>query len=515
MEKPDLKILLTSDVHGYIYPTDYADGADKPMGLLKCMAAMAAQTDENTLLLDGGDMIQGSPFTMRYHADGMAAEALATLMNRAGYAAVTLGNHDFGYGLSELEAYLTGLNAVCVCANIYDKARRLPIVPYTVLTVKNGLRVGVVGVCTDHVRIWAEPAVVDALCITEPLEAARKALAAVRPLSDITVCLYHGGFERDLATGALLSESTENIACRIGAELDFDLLLTGHQHIAMAGARVGNSYAVQPPANGRAYAAVCVQMGRPKTVSSCLCPPADAYRQADAAALDPAEAALQSWLDTPSGFLDTPLWPEGRLAMAVHGSLIANFINQAHRERTGAQLSATALANSIRGFSDRVSIRDVIGTYVYPNTLSRVRISGAVLRQYLERCAEYFACGADGVLRVSEAFLRPKVEHYNYDFLSGVAYTVDVSRSLGDRVTGMTVGGVPVRPQDSFTLCLNNYRRSGTGGYEFLHALPVERTFDEDVAEAMIAYIQKHGQITVDRTQYVHVTGYTGMEEAQ
>lgn len=60
-----LRLLYTSDTHGYLYPTDYAGGAEKAMGLFNLAAAF--DRDEHTLLLDGGDTIQGSPFTNFTH----------------------------------------------------------------------------------------------------------------------------------------------------------------------------------------------------------------------------------------------------------------------------------------------------------------------------------------------------------------------------------------------------------------------------------------------------------------
>ena len=72
------------------------------------------------------------------------------MMNLAGYQFVTLGNHDFNYGVDALLDYLTNLDALCLCANIRDKEGRLPIAPYAVHQLENGLRVGLVGVCTHY-----------------------------------------------------------------------------------------------------------------------------------------------------------------------------------------------------------------------------------------------------------------------------------------------------------------------------------------------------------------------------
>ena len=60
-----LSIRFTSDTHGYLYPTSYADSVDRPMGLMKLAAAFPH--DGNTLIIDGGDTIQGSPMTNLYH----------------------------------------------------------------------------------------------------------------------------------------------------------------------------------------------------------------------------------------------------------------------------------------------------------------------------------------------------------------------------------------------------------------------------------------------------------------
>ena len=82
---------------------------------------------------------------------------------------------------------------------------------------------------------------------TDAFQAALTACSALRDQCDVRVCIYHGGFEEELETGRVLSDSGENIACKIARELDFDLLLTGHQHMAVEGVELSGTYAVQPP----------------------------------------------------------------------------------------------------------------------------------------------------------------------------------------------------------------------------------------------------------------------------
>ena len=109
----NLKIYFTSDVHGYVYPTDYRDQELKPQGFL-CMMEQFKK-DGNTLVIDGGDTIQGSPFTTYISRLGLPKNPIAEVMNKAGYDYITLGNHDFNYGYDYLKSYLDYIDAKCLC----------------------------------------------------------------------------------------------------------------------------------------------------------------------------------------------------------------------------------------------------------------------------------------------------------------------------------------------------------------------------------------------------------------
>ena len=145
-----LKIYYTSDVHGAFSPTDYATGSRIAAGLSNCIAGF--KKDGDTLIIDGGDILQGSPFTYYlYSQTEHGGKTIAALMNIGGYDFVTLGNHDFNYGKAAIEEYLAALNAKCLCANV----RGIRGVEGTaVITTQNGLRVGLAGVTTHYVNIF-------------------------------------------------------------------------------------------------------------------------------------------------------------------------------------------------------------------------------------------------------------------------------------------------------------------------------------------------------------------------
>ena len=92
--------------------------------------------------------------------------------------------------------------------------------------------------------------------------------------------------------------------------------------------------------------------------------------------------------------------------------------------------------------------------------------TGATLRAAMERPAAYFDLDERGCLTISETFLLPKVEHYNYDYYAGVEYRMDVTKPVGERVVLLQYQGKPVQPTDVFSICMSNYRASGAGGYE-------------------------------------------------
>lgn len=185
--------------------------------------------------------------------------------------------------------------------------------------------------------------------------------------------------------------------------------------------------------------------------------------------------------------------PDTNLRMAAQGSCLADLFNTVQLAVSGAQLSAASLPNDPAGLPRVVHRRDILIAYPYTNTLSVLEVTGAVLRQALERSAEYFTRADDGTLRVSDCFLEPKVEHYNYDYYAGLSCAYDVSRPVGARVCELTVNGKEVADGDTFTICLNSYRASGTGGYGCYVGCPVVKEIGTEMSDLLLAYFKEHG----------------------
>lgn len=505
-QRKELKICYTSDVHGYFYPTTYGDRKQRDIGLLQCAADFCK--DEQTLIIDGGDVLQGSAFAYYCRKELESPKPIADIMNDCGYDYYTLGNHDFNYGQEYQAEYRKAHHGRCVCQNVTDLNGNI-LYPYDICHMQNGLRVGIAGIVTDYVNVWEKEENLTGICVTDPFEAAKKALEEMKSKVDIAICVYHGGFERDLNTGKVLSETTENVAYRICEELDFDVLLTGHQHMSVEGQMLHNTYVVQPYDSAKEYyyLEIVLEDGKKKFYSERRIPRVEknarAKQQTAEERLDvilrrkygKLEQEVQRWLDLPAGHLSRALLPESKADMALHGSPIADLLNRVQLYFSKAQISAVGLANDVTGFHKEVSMRDIIATYPYPNTLVVCRINGRQLKTVMERSAEYFTVGEDGNVQVSLGFLEPKVEHYNYDYYAGVTYDIHPEQPVGNRILQLSYQGKPVQNEDTFTICINNYRHTGAGGYEIYRECPVVREINTEMVELIMEYFIQNSYI--------------------
>lgn len=475
-----MRIIFTSDVHGH---------AEK---LLQCAASFAK--DKNTLIIDGGDTIQGSPLASYIHTH-VSSAPIAETLNLAGFDFVTLGNHDFNFGPDYLRAYLYGLNATCVCANVTGD---LPLVPWVIHTMPDGTKIGITGIVTDYVNVWEKPENLQGITISPPFEAAQHALQQMKNQVDLSICIYHGGFECDITTDEVLTHSTENIGSKICRELDFDILLTGHQHMPLEGAVLHGTYIVQPGAYAQHFVEITWEgLGQisSKFVAADTKPPQNAHH------LTAIKADVDAWLDTPIGTLPQPLLPDDPAQMALHGNSIATLYNHVQLQATGAQISCVGLPNNIPGFKQCVTMRDIVQNYPFSNNLITLEITVDKLKMALERTASYLSISENGVPQVSRAFLYPKVEHYNYDFFQGLTYTADLTKPIGQRVSDIIIGGAPADNNKTYTICMSNYRATGTGGYEVYTTCPILEYGHQEVSELICSYISQTGDIYVENKE--------------
>ncbi|MBR1670571.1 MAG: bifunctional metallophosphatase/5'-nucleotidase [Butyrivibrio sp.] len=498
-----MRIVFTSDTHGSLYPTDYAQNCPANTGLF-CIAAQIDK-DDDTLVLDGGDSLQGTPLITYYleHRKEISFHPIAEGFNEMGLNYYTLGNHDFNFGYDVILDYVKAMKGKLVSANVIDKRGDLGIKKSVIHTMKSGLRVGITAAVTGFVNVWEKSENLSELIVTDPVEALAKELDNIKDKCDITVGIYHGGFEEDLETGALLSKTKENEACRIMRELDFDVLLTGHQHMTVPYAMIEGTVAVQPTEKAVEYCEVYVDEssdGREITTAlKKVEAPGARYSEIISrhAFMDYLNKEIDEWLDVPIGSLVNEIPPEEKLDAAINGSKVAAIFNQVELDYTGADFSCTSLSNDALGLKKDITVRDVLGIYKFANTVEVKSVTKAVLKQALERCAGYFDYNKEtGKVSISKVFLQPKIEHYNYDFYAGLEYAFDVRRPVGDRVVVLRkLDGTELSDDAKYTLVTSNYRATGTGGYECIGSRPTIRSYSDEMPDLLINYIKEHSPV--------------------
>lgn len=504
--KRRIRLLVTSDVHGYVYPYSYADGKSQNYGFAKVKEAMDSLKDENTLLLDNGDVLEGSPLAFfHFHKNRDEVSPMSKAMNEVGYDFVNVGNHDFNYGEECLLRHLDYLHGKCITANwLYNEKTYGN--EYVIKEV-NGVKLALFGLVTDYIPHWEQKDNIAHSSFLPVIETARRIVKTVREKekADYVICMYHGGFERDLMTGEPTEDLTgENVAFELLKEVkDIDVLLSGHQHRSLAG-KLFNTVYTQTSDKGSEIGCVDIYPDE-NTIESCIIPCDQPASKAVEACAQKEEDSCQLWLDQALGTCVNDLIIHDEDDARLHKSQLITFLNKVSLEASNADISSNALFLHATGFKHEITMRDLVSTYVYPNTLVVKKLSGKVLKEYLEKDAEFFDVKEDGTIGVSEKYVTPKPQHYNYDMLDGIEYTIKVSNPIGKRIVSLTKNGVPVKENDTFTAVMNNYRASGGGNYDMLKDAETVQEISASMVDLLAEYIMKYKVIQFEDVNNISV----------
>ncbi len=487
-----IRILAVSDVHGCIFPERYSDRMTDTIGLARLSTLIDSLRDENTLVLDNGDTIQGSPLAF-FHAERHPDEIppVTAVMNQMEFDYVNVGNHDFSYGEEILMMHLQNLKAHCITNNWYFHGK--PFGPTYVIREMAGKKIALFGLVTQYIPHWESKAHLKHFRFHDACESAKKTVELIRKLEnpDYIICMYHGGFERDLNSGYLTEEDTgKNEAYRICREVrGIDVLITGHQHRSLSG-KLFNTVYTQTAADGRELACIDIYPDTDTIEARLLASDLEAKTDLPEEVLRE-EAECQAWLDQPVGTCQADLKITDEFDARLHKSQLITMMNQALMEYTGADIAASALFQGAVGFRGPVTMRDIVSTCVYPNTITVKKITGAVLKEYLEKNAEFWTIRGEKP-DVSAHYLVPNPKYYNYDMADGITYTIRISEPAGQRIVSLTRHGQPVTDDMEFTIAVNSYRAGGGGDFLMMRKCPVVQEYPVTMTEVLTAYFKNH-----------------------
>ncbi|MFE9601887.1 bifunctional metallophosphatase/5'-nucleotidase [Streptomyces hokutonensis] len=505
-----LTVLGTTDLHGHVFNWDYfkdaeySDAKGNAMGLARVSTLVNQIRQEkgrrNTLLLDAGDTIQGTPLTYYFAkvdpitAKGGPVHPMAQAMNAIGYDAAALGNHEFNYGIETLRKFEDQCRFPLLGANALDaKTLKPAFPPYFIKKFQvpgaPPVKVAVLGLTNPGIAIWDKAYVQGKLTFPGLEEQAAKWVPKLRSMgADVVVVSAHSGSSGTSSYGDQLPY-VENSAALVAQQVPgIDAILVGHAHVEIPELKVTNTATgktvvlSEPLCYAERLSVFDFELVFEKgrwTVESVAASLRDAKTVADdpkiTRLLKDEHALVVEYVNQVVGTATATLTT---VDARYKDAPIIDLITKVQEDVVKAALAGTAYASlpviaQASPFSrtsqipaGEVTIRDLSGLYVYDNTLVAKLLTGAQVRAYLEYSAEYFVqTAADAVIdteKLTNANGRPD---YNYDYVSGFSYEIDIAQAAGSRIKNLTYNGAALDDAQQFVLAVNNYRANGGGAF--------------------------------------------------
>jgi len=522
-----ITIIGTTDLHGNILPVDYYTAKPDARGLARAATIIkrARKENPNLLLLDSGDTIQGTPLEY-YHnkRNNTPVDPMMLVMNALHYDAMTVGNHEYNFGLKVLEKARGEAQFPWLSANTYDKGTdHTHYIPYLVKEIA-GVRIGILGLTTPGIPNWDNAQNYEGLEFQDPLTEAPKWVEILRDKEkvDLVVVAMHMGLEADLNTGQINPGQVEheNEAFAIARQAPhIDVIFMGHTHRDVPSLFVNSDWIrlskVTDPTHFTSFAGVLLTQadhwgkhvarvdlyldkdkdGRwrvaAKAAQTIACgdtvePDAESLRLAE-----PYDRETSSWLTRVIGESGAELSAQdGRF----RDTAILDLVQRVQLEAGKADVSLAANFNTeARIPKGPVTVREIAGLYVYENTLVVLEVTGQQLKAALEHSAEYFRAYEPG--KSAADLVNEKIPAYNFDIGEGVNYELDISKPIGERIRNLSFKGKPVQPEQKFRLATNNYRANGGGGYTMYKDAPVVHRSSELIRDLIIDWVERHKMI--------------------
>lgn len=559
-----LRLMGASDLHANIFAYDYyRDRPDDRVGLARTAGLIVAarREVENSLLLDNGDIIQGTPLgdyvALSKGLKKGELHPMIAAMNVLGYAACTLGNHEFNYGLDFLEAALAGANFPAICCNIFRPDGSFYVQPWLVLEracrdeagAEQKLRIGIIGFTPPQIMQWDQGHLAGRVTTMGIAEAARLYLPQLRANADIVVALCHSGISRKSSP----QPGEENAALALARVPGIDALFLGHQHLLLPGADFAGIEGVDVAAGslfgvpafmpgfwgshlglidltlerqGSAWRVAAAKVeARPIYARNDreVTPLVEAEPDVLAAAQQAHDETL-TYVRSPVGDIASPIQSFFALVADDPSVQIVNAAQTWYVRRLAATMpalkdlpilsAAAPFKSGGRGGPDyytdvkagAIAIKDVADIYLYPNTMRAVKIDGATLREWLERSAGIFR-RIDPASTLEQPLIDPIFASYNFDVIDGVTYAIDVTQPSrydsegalvapqAHRIRDLNFEGKPVDDSKAFVVVTNNYRANGGGNFPGCDGSTVVLEAPDANREALVRYIVENRRV--------------------
>ena len=526
-QEVDVRILATTDLHTNLVNYDYYQ--DKPaqnVGLAKTAVLIedAKKENSNVLLVDNGDTIQGTPLGT-YKAivnpikDG-EQHPMYTALQKLGFDAGTLGNHEFNYGLDYLKKVIATAGMPIVNANVVDaKTGAFVYDPYKIIkktyTDKNGrsvdVNIGVTGIVPPQILSWDKANLEGKVKVNDSVEAVQAIIPEMRKAgADVVLVLSHSGIGDDK-----YEKGEENEGYQIASLPGVDAVVTGHSHAEFPsgnGTGFYEKYAGVDGVNGKINGTPVTMAGKygdhlgvidlnlrytdgkwSVVGSKAAIRKIDTKSQtADERITAIAKEAHEGTVKYVRQQVGTTSAPITSYFALVKDDPSVQIVNNAQTWYAKKELAGTPEANlpilsavapfkaGTRGdataYTDipagPIAIKNVADLYLYDNVTAILKVTGAQLKEWLEMSAGQFNT-IDPTSKEPQQLVNPSYRTYNFDVIDGVTYEFDVTQPNkydregktvnpdASRVRNLKYQGKEVTADQEFIVVTNNYRANG------------------------------------------------------
>ena len=552
-----LRIVMTSDVHGLLFPYDLTNDVPAEGSLSRVhsyVSYLRENEDHEVLLLDNGDILQGQPVVYYYNFEKSDQDhIIPAVMNYMGYNAATMGNHDIEAGHFVYDKVVDESAFPWLAANIVHAGTSTPYFePYTIFDIK-GFKVAVLGLITPMVPEWLPETLWEGMEFTEMVSEAERWMGILRAKEepDLIIGLFHEGYGdvyKDEESGQTVYESGSAMVASLVE--GFDIVMTGHDHRfwnkKISGPGSDSVLIIGPGSHARNVADVRVGIYFDpdkneyiKEITSDIVSMSDF--EPDQGFMDLFNAhfsEVKDYVSRKTGEFSATVSSRESL---FGSSAFVDIVHELQLELTGADISFAAPLsyNAVIEKGD-IMVRDMFNLYRFENYLYVMELTGNEIEGFLEYSygnwfnqmknkddflLRYRTDSSGDVMILDDGGRYSLAEPaFNFDSAAGIDYTVDVSRPAGERISIISMSnGNPFYSEKKYKVAINSYRGSGGGGHlEHGAGLPrsdfAERIFsttERDLRHYLMQMIEEKGVIDPKPLNNWHIVPAEWHGEAQ
>lgn len=480
-----LRIIETTDIHTNVMDYDYyKDQPSQQIGLSRAATLVKQAREEavNSVLVDNGDLIQGSPMGDYMAAKGVNAGEIHPVykaMNQLDYDVGNIGNHEFNYGLEFLKNSIDGANFPYVSANVFDKKTgEHYFKPYLIKThtfkdtdgQSHEIKVGYIGFVPPQIMVWDKKNLEGKVFAEDITETAKKLVPQMKKEgADVIVAIPHSGISTDpYKLGA------ENSVYYLTEVEGIDAIAFGHSHAVFPGKDFAKLQGVDN-AKGTINGVTAVMPGRWGShvgVMDLMLKEKDGkwqvvegqsearpiFDKANKKSLAEADKGIvDALVDDHKGTREFVNQPIGKANDVMYSFLalvqddptiqIVNLAQKDYVERfiqgdpdlesipvlsAAAPFKVGGRKDDPNGFTEvesgQLTFRNAADLYLYPNTLVAMKVKGKEVHEWLECSAGQFNHIDVNSTKPQSLINWDSFRTYNFDVMDGVNYRIDVTQ---------------------------------------------------------------------------------------